>query len=92
LERGCHAGDSRVYGHGEAAHGWEEVVDRALLRVSAVARRRGERLGADDGTPYEALVEVTVPNQATADQLVVNYDAREYKRVNDDGSISSTSS
>ncbi|WP_028061974.1 M14 family zinc carboxypeptidase [Solirubrobacter soli] len=42
---------------------------------------------ADDGTPYEALVEVTVPNQSTADQLVTTHDAAEYKRVNDDGTI-----
>ena len=54
----------------------------ALLLAGA-----GSAWAADDGTPYEALVEVTVANQGTADQLVTNYDAAEYKRVNDDGTI-----
>ena len=47
----------------------------------------GSAWAADDGTPYEALVEVTVADQGTADQLVTNYDAAEYKRVNADGSV-----
>src|ERR1044072_8703273 len=47
----------------------------------------GSARAADDGTPYEALVEVTVADQGTADQLVTSYDAAEYKRVNEDGTI-----
>src|SRR4051794_36702527 len=42
---------------------------------------------ADDGLPYEKLVEVTVPNQGAVDSVTTNYDAAEYKRVLDDGSI-----
>src|SRR4051812_14841283 len=47
----------------------------------------GSAWGADDGTPYEALIEVTVADQGTADSVVADYDAAEYKRVNRDGSI-----
>src|SRR3954464_8507143 len=42
---------------------------------------------ADDGIPYEKLVEVTVPNQDAVDSVVSNYDAAEYKRVLGDGKI-----
>ncbi|WP_028061975.1 M14 family zinc carboxypeptidase [Solirubrobacter soli] len=54
----------------------------ALLLTGA-----GSAWAADDATPYEALVEVTVANQDVADSLVSSYDAAEYKRVNDDGTI-----
>src|SRR3954451_14719245 len=54
----------------------------ALLLTGA-----GSAWAADDGTPYEALVEVTVADQGTADNLVTKYDAAEYKRVNDDGTV-----
>jgi hypothetical protein len=46
----------------------------------------GTAFGQDAGT-YEALVEVNVPSQADVDALVVKYDAAEYKRVEDDGTI-----
>ena len=52
----------------------------ALLLTGA-----GSARAADDGTPYEALVEVTVADQTTAEQLFVKYDAAEYRRANDDG-------
>ena len=52
----------------------------------------GTAFAADDGIPYEALVEVTVPNQAAVDSVVEHYDAAEYKRVEDDGTSCSTSS
>src|SRR5690242_14428699 len=54
----------------------------AMLFVGAGVAR-----AADDGIPYEKLVEVTVPNQDVADSVVANYDAAEYKRVLDDGKI-----
>ena len=54
----------------------------ALLLAGA-----GSALAADDGMPYEKLVEVTVPNQDAVDSVVENYDAAEYKRVEDDGTI-----
>src|ERR1700754_4317821 len=41
----------------------------------------------DDGTPFEQLIQVYVPNQAAVDNVVNNYDAAEYKSVQDDGSI-----
>jgi hypothetical protein len=47
----------------------------------------GSARASNDGIPYEALMEVTVADQAAADQLVAKYDAAEYKRVNDDGSL-----
>jgi hypothetical protein len=41
----------------------------------------------DDGTPFEQLVQVYVPDQDAVDSVVSNYDAAEYKSVQDDGSI-----
>ncbi len=41
----------------------------------------------DDGIPFEQLVQVYVPDEAAMDTVVANYDATEYKSVQDDGSI-----
>src|SRR3954469_8400534 len=41
----------------------------------------------DNGIPFEQLVQVYVPNQDAVDSGVSNYDAAEYKSVQDDGSI-----
>ena len=41
----------------------------------------------DDGIPFQQLVQVYVPDQAAVDSVVANYDAAEYKSVQDDGSI-----
>ena len=41
----------------------------------------------DDGIPFEQLVQVYVPNQDAVDSVVSNYDAAEYKSVQNDGSI-----
>jgi hypothetical protein len=60
----------------------------ALCCASAlVLTGAGSAWAADDGTPYESLVEVTVPSQSDVDSVVEHYDAAEYKRVEADGSI-----
>ena len=41
----------------------------------------------DDGIPFQELVQVYVPDQDAVDRVVNNYDATEYKSVQDDGSI-----
>lgn len=41
----------------------------------------------DDGIPFQQLVQVDVPDQDAVDNVVSNYDAAEYRAVNDDGSI-----
>ena len=41
----------------------------------------------DDGIPFQQLVQVYVPDQAAVDRVVANYDAAEYRSVQDDGSI-----
>ena len=41
----------------------------------------------DDGIPFEQLVQVFVPDQNAVDSVVSNYDAAEYRSVQDDGSI-----
>ena len=41
----------------------------------------------DDGIPFEQLVQVYVPDQAAVDSVVSNFDAAEYRSVQDDGSI-----
>ena len=60
------------------------VAATAALLFSAAAPA-----WASDGLPAAdtALVEVVVPNEAAVDKVVANYDAAEYKRVEDDGSI-----
>src|SRR4051812_8512195 len=40
-----------------------------------------------NGLPFEQLVQVYVSDQAAVDSVVANYDAAEYKSVQDDGSI-----
>ena len=61
----------------------------ALARVSVVVGGRPVRRvrGDDDGIPFEQLVQVYVPDQDAVDSVVDDYDAAEYKRVEDDGSI-----
>ena len=41
----------------------------------------------DDGVPFQQLVQVYVPDEAAVDSVVANYDAAEYRSVQDDGSI-----
>jgi hypothetical protein len=41
----------------------------------------------DDGIPFQQLVQVYVPDEAAVDAVVADYDATEYKSVQDDGSI-----
>src|SRR4051812_26881049 len=59
------------------------VAASALLLVTGAAAHAADI----DGIPYEKLVEVTVPNEATVDSVTTNYDAAEYKKVLDNGSI-----
>src|ERR1700709_29797 len=61
----------------------------AVLAASALLLVGGASAYAadDNGIPYEKLVEVTVPNQDAVDSVTSNYDAAEYKKVQDDGSI-----
>jgi Tol biopolymer transport system component len=41
----------------------------------------------DDGSPFQQLVQVYVPDAAAVDRVVSQYDAAEYRSVQDDGSI-----
>src|SRR5262249_42569232 len=69
------------------------VGRKPLIALAASALRlvgsQSPALGADsgDGIPFEQLVQVYVPDQAAVDSVVSNYDAAEYKSVQDDGSI-----
>ena len=54
-----------------------------LLSVAALPAWASDTLPTAD----TALVEVVVPNQAAVEKVIANYDAAEYKRVEDDGSI-----
>ena len=77
--------------HGGSAHGRENLAG-GVCRVSVVVGGGQSAFAADDGVPYEKLVEVYVPDQDAVDSVVTNYDAAEYKKVEADGTISSTSS
>src|SRR4051794_24299004 len=60
------------------------------LAASALLLLAGQSaaLAADDnGMPFEQLVQVYVPDQDAVDSVVSNYDAAEYRSVQDDGSI-----
>ncbi len=59
------------------------IAASAMLLVGGAAAHAAD----NDGIPYEKLVEVTVPNQDAVDSVTSNYDAAEYKKVQDDGSI-----
>src|SRR3954454_2341349 len=59
------------------------IAASALLLVAGAAAHAAD----NDGIPYEKLVEVTVPNQGAVDSVTTEYDAAEYKRGLDDGSI-----
>ena len=54
----------------------------ALLLTGA-----GTAFAADDGVPFQKLVEVTVPTRTHVDSVVEHYDAAEYKRVEGDGIV-----
>src|SRR4051812_34653318 len=59
----------------------------ALCCASALLLSGTGTAFAQDAGTYEALVEVNVPTQADVDSVVEHYDAAEYKRVEDDGTI-----
>src|SRR3954467_2395026 len=69
------------------------MVGRGLLSALAASALllvggQSAAFAADDaGLPYEQLVQVYVPDQDAVDSVVSNYDAAEYKSVQDDGSI-----
>src|SRR5215510_2390781 len=58
-----------------------------VASVFLLAGRRSTAFAADDSTAFEQLVQVYVPDQAAVDSVVSNYDAAEYRSVQDDGSI-----
>ena len=69
------------------------MVGRGLLSALAasalllVGGQSAAFAAADDGIPFEQLVQVYVPDQDAVDSVVSTYDAAEYKSVQDDGSI-----
>src|SRR3954454_18217853 len=68
------------------------VGRKPLIALAAsalfLAGSQSAAFAADDGgIPFEQLVQVYVPGQKAVDSVVSNYDAAEYKSVQDDGSI-----
>ena len=68
------------------------VGRRSLIAIAAsalllVGGQSAAFAAEDDGTPFQQLVQVYVPDTAAVDHVVANYDATEYKSVQDDGSI-----
>src|SRR4051812_27915115 len=61
----------------------------AFLLVGGQSAFAGDGVPAvgPNGLPFEQLVQVYVPDQGAVDSVVSNYDAAEYKSVQDDGSI-----
>src|SRR5215203_605503 len=58
----------------------------AAVAASALLFAGGAPAYADDGA-YEKLVQVFVQDQGDVDNVTSNYDAAEYKSVEDDGTI-----
>ena len=58
-----------------------------VASVFLLAGSQSALAAADDGTPFQELVQVFVPDQSAVDRVVSNYDAAEYRSVQDDGSI-----
>ena len=67
------------------------VGRKPLLAFAATALlftgSQASAFAADDGVPFQELVQVFVPDQDAVDQVTSNYDAAEYKSVQEDGSI-----
>ncbi|MDA0183245.1 M14 family metallopeptidase [Solirubrobacter phytolaccae] len=60
----------------------------AAFAASALLLAGGQSaFAADDGAPFQKLLEVTVDSQTAVDSVTTKFDAAEYKRVNDDGTI-----
>ncbi len=64
-------------------------ISLAALAASALLLVGGQSALAADGggAPYVKLVQVYVPDQDAVDSVVTHYDAAEYKKVEDDGTI-----
>jgi hypothetical protein len=59
-----------------------------VASVFLLAGSQSTALAADDdGTPFQQLVQVFVPDERSVDHVVANYDATEYRADQDDGSI-----
>ena len=69
------------------AHGWEKVLLAFAATALLFTGGQASAFAADDGVPFQELVQVFVPDQDAVDSVVSNYDAAEYKSVQDDGSI-----
>src|SRR3954466_2177696 len=67
--------------------GRKPLVALAASALLLVASQSPAFAADDNGIPFEQLVQVYVPDQAAVDSVVSNYDAAEYKAVQDDGSI-----
>ena len=68
------------------------VGRRSLIAIAAsalllVGGQSAAFAADDEGVPFQQLVQVYVPDMAAVDTVVANYDATEYKSVQDDGSI-----
>jgi len=67
--------------------GRRPLIALAASALLLVAGQSAAFAADDDGIPFEQLVQVFVPDQAAVDSVVSNYDAAEYRSVQEDGSI-----
>ncbi|WP_028057219.1 M14 family metallopeptidase [Candidatus Solirubrobacter pratensis] len=67
--------------------GRKPLVALAASALLLVASQSPAFAADDNGIPFEQLVQVYVPDQDAVDSVVSDYDAAEYKSVQDDGSI-----
>src|SRR3954471_5896162 len=67
--------------------GRRSLIARAASALLLVGGQSAAFAADDDGVPFEQLIQVYVPDQAAVDRVVSNYDAAEYKSVQDDDSI-----
>src|SRR5919107_526704 len=67
--------------------GRKSLIALAASALLMVVGSQSALAADDDGVPFEQLVQVYVPDQASVDSVVADYDAAEYKSVQDDGTI-----
>ncbi len=67
--------------------GRKSLIALAASALLFVGGQSAANAADDNGIPFEQLVQVDVPDQNAVDDVVSNYDAAEYRAVNDDGSI-----
>jgi len=67
--------------------GRKSLIALAASALLFVGGQSAANAAVDNGIPFQQLVQLDVPDQDAVDNVVSQYDAAEYRAVNEDGSI-----